>query len=141
MEDTARCWTALRPRSNQATPTLRGPQGQEATTIEEKEALIRETAFPVAPEAGLAQLVQPGVMHQSVGVEQVRKAIFSQSVQKAPGVDKLNFRALRAPMGTRFPSYYSPSQTMLSPRHSSKGLESSPGNPTTEAKQAGLHSN
>jgi hypothetical protein len=96
--DTARCWTALRyttPRLNLATPTLEGSQGQVATTIEEKETLIRETAFPAAPEADLAQIAQPGVMHQPIGIEQVRKAIFSQSVQKAPGVDKLNFRALR----------------------------------------------
>jgi hypothetical protein len=83
------------PRSNPAIPALKGPQGQVATTIEEKEAPIREIAFPVAPEAGLAQIVQPGVIHQSIGIEQVRKAIFSQSIQKAPGVDKLNFRALR----------------------------------------------
>lgn len=31
------------------TPTLKGPQGQLATTISEKEALIWEVAFPPAP--------------------------------------------------------------------------------------------
>jgi hypothetical protein len=34
-------------------------------------------------------------MHKQVTPEVVQRALFSQAVQKAPGVDRLNFRALR----------------------------------------------
>jgi ribonuclease HI len=34
-------------------------------------------------------------MHQTVDEERVRQALFGQSVKKAPGIDKLNFQALR----------------------------------------------
>jgi hypothetical protein len=98
LEDSARCWAALRYttlRANEATPVLKGPQGQIATTIEEKEVLIQEVLFPPAPEGGPDRLIQLGAMHQSVDEALVRQALFSQSIKKAPGVDKLNFRAIR----------------------------------------------
>jgi len=38
-----------KPGTTTTTPTLHGPQGQLASSVEEKEALIRETAFPQAP--------------------------------------------------------------------------------------------
>jgi Reverse transcriptase (RNA-dependent DNA polymerase) len=50
--------------------------------------------FPSTLEVAL-EPTQPGTMHQSVNIALVRRALFSQSVRKAPGVDKLNFRALR----------------------------------------------
>lgn len=37
------------PRAATTTPTLHGPQGQLVRSIDEKETLIRETAFPQAP--------------------------------------------------------------------------------------------
>jgi hypothetical protein len=48
-EETVRCWQALRltkPKAIAITPTLKGPQGEIAVSISEKEALVRETAFP-----------------------------------------------------------------------------------------------
>ena len=51
-EETARCWQALRltkPKAIAITPTLKGPQREIAVSISEKEALVRETAFPPAP--------------------------------------------------------------------------------------------
>jgi ribonuclease HI len=36
-----------------------------------------------------------GIMHQQVTTEVVQRALFSQAIKKAPGVDRINFRALR----------------------------------------------
>ena len=97
-EDTARCWLALgftKPKSTATTPTLRGPQGQLATSVNEKEALIREIAFPPAPGDTQAIEVPYGNWHRQVTEDTVRRALFHQAVQKASGIDRLNFRALR----------------------------------------------
>ncbi|KAL1979252.1 hypothetical protein VTN96DRAFT_6404 [Rasamsonia emersonii] len=97
-EDATRCWQALRYTTSKAastTPTLRGPQGQVATTITEKEALIREVAFPPAPGGSPQEDLPRGKMHTQVKEETVRRALFSQATQKAPGIDRLNFQALR----------------------------------------------
>jgi ribonuclease HI len=97
-EDTARCWLALsltKSKTTATTPTLRGPQGQTASTISEKEALIRETAFPPAPGDNRAVDVPEGSWYTEVDEGTVKRALFHQSVQKAPGIDRLNFRALR----------------------------------------------
>ena len=96
--DSARCWQALgytKPRTATTTPTLHGPQGQLASSIDEKEALIRETAFPQAPGVSQEAEIPQGSWHDQVDEELVRQALFHQAVQKAPGIDRLNFRALR----------------------------------------------
>jgi hypothetical protein len=77
------------------TPTLRGPQGELATSISEKEALIREIAFPPAPRDSEATEISQGNWHTQVNEATVRRALFHQAIQKAPGIDRLNFRALR----------------------------------------------
>ncbi|ODM20319.1 hypothetical protein SI65_03372 [Aspergillus cristatus] len=92
--DTARCWRALdytKPRSVAMTPTLRGPQGQLASSINEKETLIRETAFPQAPGDSQEVEISQGSWHGQVDEEIVKRALFHQAVQKAPGIDWLNF--------------------------------------------------
>ena len=97
-EDAGRCWQALRytrPQQAGTTPVLRGPRGEVAGTIDEKEALIRTVAFPEAPQGGIPESLPPGMMHTEVTEETVQRALFSQAVQKAPGVDRLNFHALR----------------------------------------------
>ena len=97
-EDSARCWRALRytsPRASTTTPVIKGPQGQVATTTGEKEELIREVAFPPPPNLGAGRTIPPGTAHKRVTTMAVQKALFSQAVQKAPGPDRLNFRALR----------------------------------------------
>lgn len=96
--DTARCWQALgytKPRAATTTPKLRGPQGQLASSIDEKEALIRETAFPQAPGVNQEVEIPQGSWHGQVNEGIARQALFHQAVQKAPGIDQLNFRALR----------------------------------------------
>jgi ribonuclease HI len=97
-EDTTRCWQALRytsPKTSDTTPTLRTAEGRTATTVDEKEALILETMFPPAPDG--AQHYDPplGTMHKGVNEGTVRGALFSQATRKSPGVDRLNFKALR----------------------------------------------
>jgi hypothetical protein len=97
--DLARCWTALKytkPRTNGTTPTLRGPppENKEATSFNDKEALIREIAFPLAPRDMAYDSRPRGTMHQQVTTKVVWWALFSQAIKKAPGVDRLNFRAL-----------------------------------------------
>jgi ribonuclease HI len=77
------------------TLTLRGPQGELATSISEKEVLIREIAFPPAPRDSEAIEISQGNWHTQVNGDTVRRALFHQAVQKAPGTDRLNFRALR----------------------------------------------
>jgi len=76
-------------------PTLRGPQGQLASSIDEKETLIRETAFPQAPGDSQEVEIPQGSWYDRVDEEIVKHALFHQAVQKAPGIDRLNFRALR----------------------------------------------
>src|SRR6267378_4077628 len=95
---TTRCWKALRyasPRTMCTTPALKGLLGRVAVSTEEKEALIREDMFPPRPGGGAQPYVPPGTAHQHVGEAQVYDALFTQAVQKAPGIDRLNFRAMR----------------------------------------------
>ncbi|ODM14623.1 hypothetical protein SI65_09968 [Aspergillus cristatus] len=96
--DTARCWRALdytKPKTMATTPTLHGPQGQLASSIDEKEALIQETAFPQTPGDSQEVEIPQGSWHGQVDEGIVKHALFHQAVQKAPGIDRLNFRALR----------------------------------------------
>jgi hypothetical protein len=64
-------------------------------SIDEKEALVREVAFPPAPGDREAVEVLPGTWHECIDEATVKRALFHQAVQKAPGIDRLNFRALR----------------------------------------------
>ena len=96
-----RCWVALRytkPTTNGTTPALLNPDTGEvvAATFSEKEALFREQAFPQALEGDAEiDLPGPGNAHNLITESTVQNAIFSQGVEKAPGVDLLNFRAIR----------------------------------------------
>ncbi|ODM14621.1 hypothetical protein SI65_09966 [Aspergillus cristatus] len=83
--------------SQGTTPTLYQAQGdtQAATTFQEKETLIREAAFPQAPRDRPVQCPPLGNAHTEATESAVQQALFSQATQKAPGVDRLNFQALR----------------------------------------------
>jgi hypothetical protein len=94
-----RCWTALRytsPRALSTTPTVKDNNGEVATTLEQKEALFLASQFPKAQGDSLPEPEIP----QSGGVElitdqAIQNALFSQSLKKAPGSDRLNFKAIR----------------------------------------------
>lgn len=63
-----------------------------AVTIEEKEVLIRKSAFPEPPvDNSLCPVIQVGNSHKLVTLELVQKALFAPSVKKSPGLDMLNF--------------------------------------------------
>lgn len=99
-EDPNRCWVALRytkPLSNPTTPALQGldPETAPATTLTDKEALIRKTAFPNAPRSSIPRELPGGQAHTLITPERVHQALFSQSTKKAPGADRLNFKACR----------------------------------------------
>lgn len=66
-----------------------------ACSTAEKEALIREVMFPPTPGEGQETDIAQGTWHTQIDEERVKQALFHQAVQKAPGIDKLNFRALR----------------------------------------------
>lgn len=101
-----RCWAALRytkSTSSGTTPALIDPVTKDviAATFKEKEAIFRGQAFPQAPEQTLGEDIQrielpgPGHAHELATAAAVGKALLSQGVEKAPGMDRLNFKAIR----------------------------------------------
>lgn len=84
-----------KPRIATTTPTLHGTQGQLASSIDKKETLVRETTFPQAPGDNQEVEIPQGSWHSQIVEELVRQALFHQAVQKAPGIDRLNFQAFR----------------------------------------------
>jgi hypothetical protein len=99
--DPARCWQALKytkPQVPSYTPAIKvggtnGRPGWTAATVEEKEEIFVAQAF-------LSQAVDiedtPNLdTSAGVSAKQVREALFTQSVNKAPGVDGIGFKALR----------------------------------------------
>jgi len=92
-------WQALRymkPGGQQTTKTLRSRTGEVAESWEDKPELIKEEAFP-KPLKGVERKAQEegGEMWKRITDEDIREALFSQSVQKAPGPDRLGFKAIR----------------------------------------------
>ena len=98
-EDTDRCWTALRfinPRTQATISALERSDETTATIMEDKEALIRATAFPKPPQsAPRARRIGRGVAHQSITAEVIHRALYGQAIKKASGSDKLIFKILR----------------------------------------------
>jgi len=92
-------WQALRytkPGGQQMTKALRSRSGEVAESSEEKAELIKEEAFP-KPLKGVERKAQEegGEMWKKITDEDIREALFNQSVQKAPGLDRLGFKAIR----------------------------------------------
>ena len=98
-EDNLRCWKALRYTKEWATsvtPALKSQDGSIAVTIEEKENLVRIASFPTPPSDDQEPLESiPGEAYNEVSKELVYRAIHLQSGKKAPGPDRINFRAIR----------------------------------------------
>ena len=97
--DTNRYWTALKytnPSTQICTPALQDANGNWATTMESKEAMVQAKAFPSPPQS-VKPDVRPGIgsTHLRITNKDVRKALFNQAIKKAPGPSKLNFRAMR----------------------------------------------
>ena len=98
-EDINRCWIALKytkPKSNSTTPALVEPNQEIAIIMQDKEALVRQHAFPLLPVFYRTEYKpQKRMAHISVTKESVSKALLYQSIKKAPGPNMHNFRILR----------------------------------------------
>ncbi|EED18393.1 reverse transcriptase, putative [Talaromyces stipitatus ATCC 10500] len=85
-------------REARTTPALTNEASGEviAATFSKKEEVFRHRAFPQAPNSNMElQLPERGSAHKLVNEEVVKNALFSQGLEKAPGTDLLNFRAIR----------------------------------------------
>lgn len=99
--DPARCWQALRytkPQVPSHTPAIKvasidGQPDKIASTAEEKEGIFMAQAFP--PQVVDNEDIQIPDTSAGVSVKQVREALFTQSVNKAPGLDGIGFKVLR----------------------------------------------
>jgi len=92
-------WQVLRytkPGGQQTTKTLKSRTGEVAESWEDKAELIKEEAFP-KPLKGVERKAQEEgeEMWKKITDEDIREALFNQSVQKAPGPDRLGFMAIR----------------------------------------------
>jgi len=92
-------WQALRytkPGGQQTTKALKSRSGEVAESWEAKAELIKEEAFP-KPLKVVERKAQEegGEMWKMITDEDIREALFNQSVQKAPGPDRLGFKVIR----------------------------------------------
>ena len=99
LEDKNRCWKALeyiKPRTNRTTPASKGPNGEIAVTMQDKEALVRAHAFPKPPTT-VEDEYRPmqGSAHLLVMEDMVARALLCQSVKKTPGPNLYSFRIFR----------------------------------------------
>jgi len=80
----------------QTTNALKSSSGEVAESWEEKAVLIKEEVFP-KPLKGVERKAQEkgGEMWKRITEEDIREAMFNQSVQKAPGPDRLGFKVIR----------------------------------------------
>jgi ribonuclease HI len=98
-ENQRRCWTALKytsPRALSTTPAVKGNNGEVAITLEQKEELFLESQFPRVETSDIPESTIPQTGGLELFTDQViRDALFSLSTKKAPGPDRLNFKAIR----------------------------------------------
>jgi len=78
------------------TKALRSRSGEVAESWEEKVELIKEEAFP-KPLKGVEGKAKDegGEMWKKITDKDIQEALFNQSAQKAPGPDRLGFKAIR----------------------------------------------
>jgi hypothetical protein len=75
---------------------VKSRDGVVVESWEDKAELIKEEAFP-KPLKGVESKVQEegGGMWKTITDEDIRLALFDQSVKKAPGPDRLGFKVMR----------------------------------------------
>jgi len=78
------------------TKALKSRGGEVAESWEEKAELIKEEAFP-KPLKGVERKAwkEGGGIWNMITEEDIREAVFGQSVKKAPGPNRLGFKAIR----------------------------------------------
>jgi hypothetical protein len=93
-----RCWMALKYTSLRAqtiTLTVKGPNGEIAVSLEEKETLFRTTAFPTMGQQDNTPEPEIPQMHELIPLKLIKKVIFTQFIKKALGPDRLTFQVIR----------------------------------------------
>jgi len=70
-------------------------EGKQANTSLEKEEMLRHESFPPNDGDQYYGIPPAGCSHTRVTEQAVERALYSQSVKKAPGPDKLSFGAIR----------------------------------------------
>lgn len=70
------------PKAAGTTPALKGPQGQLATTLDEKETLIEEAAFPTAPEGTATSYISSKIMHEQATEKMLKQPSLAKRLRK-----------------------------------------------------------
>jgi len=94
----AEVWRAARyanPWAGMTVEALTDRQRKQANTLQEKEEMLRRESFPPNDDDEYYELPPAGSAHTRVTEQAVERAVFSQSVKKAPGPDKLSFGTIR----------------------------------------------
>jgi hypothetical protein len=78
---------------------MKDANGEFAIIMKEKEAIFHKMTFPepMASSINIANSISHSINAISSFIieEDIEKALYKQSIKKAPGPDKLNFKALR----------------------------------------------
>jgi len=91
-------WRAAKftnPRAGATVEALTDIEGKQANTIAEKEEMLRGESFPLNDGDQYYELPPAGEAHERITEQSVERALFSQSVKKAPSADKLSNGAIR----------------------------------------------
>jgi hypothetical protein len=94
----AEVWRAAKyvdTRAGATVEALTDREGKQANTAMEKEEMLRLESFPLNDDDHYYELPPAGSAHMRVTEQAVERALYSQSVKKAPGPDKLSFGAIR----------------------------------------------
>jgi len=84
-------------RAGATVQALTDREGKQANTIAEKEKMLTGESFPPNEGDQYYELPPAGHAHECRTEQSVKRALFSQSVKKAPGPAKLSFGAIRLP--------------------------------------------
>ena len=91
-------WRAAKytnPQAGATVEALTDREEKQTNTIAEKEEMLRGLSFPLNDGDQYYELPSPCQAHECITEQIVERALFSQSVKKAPGPDKLSFGAIR----------------------------------------------
>jgi len=91
-------WRAARfanPRVGMTVETLTDRERKQANTSLERKEMLRHESVPPTNGDQYYELPPAGIAHTRVTIQAVARAVYSQSVKKAPGPDQLSFGAIR----------------------------------------------
>jgi len=74
---------------------LTDSEGKQANTIAEKKEMLRGESFPLNDGDQYYKLPPAGQAHECITEQLVERDLFSRSVKKAPGPEKLSFGAIQ----------------------------------------------